>query len=630
MLNKITARLTPCLRLNPLNWFAMTMFAFHLVEVHISGGIHQFFWTVPDVLSIMYSFFTLYVVFVLVTALTAGSRFWYVAGHTKIVLLFGVLSSYLFSAKTSLDMSVILENFSSADSKNAFAVMFNSFNWQPLQLAILGIMVFLILEWRKKTVSRQKPEKFHPGLAAGVFGVWCLCVVSPFTTFDEVTGFVQSFKRAVFWKSPYPIVVQAAEWPYLRSGRQTPAAPVPIWDRPYVFVVVQESFNQSAITAKGPDGQWVMPYFHQLMAEGLVVSRFYANSIQTAKGQFAIVNGILPTIKGKEFTRFFEVSVQSLADVFNAFGYQSVMFDAQSDPGFDNTQNYMSRIGFQSVALNAYLKPEDAPYIWNWGPENRVVFTRFLDFLDQAISKNPRQPMFCLIETVNNHMHFQVPKQRCFVYSNPENLSERYANSVRLADQGFRVLIEGLKARQLLDKSIIVITGDHPYPLGGHGISHNESGFYEESFRIPMLILASGRVKPAVIPDNKPYSQIDIAPTVLELAGLQPSSTHFIGRSIVAPYQPRPIYLIQPYSGIIVSIVDFPWKYSWNQKTGAQYLFNLAADAGEHTNLMFQLTPQLRQIRDRLNQGLKDIYLNQYLIEQNRIWSGQTLKPGAG
>ena len=96
---------------------------------------------------------------------------------------------------------------------------------------------------------------------------------------------------------------------------------------------------------------------------------------------------------------------------------------------------------------------------------------------------------------------------------------------------------------------MVVVTSDHGFPVGEHGINHNEIGFYDDSFRVPFLLIWKGVVSPARISDA-PASQLDIAPTLLHLLGLEQRRHHFQGRSLLDASAPvRPIPLIQPYNG---------------------------------------------------------------------------------
>ena len=78
-----------------------------------------------------------------------------------------------------------------------------------------------------------------------------------------------------------------------------------------------------------------------------------------------------------------------------------------------------------------------------------------------------------------------------------------------------------LKTLGQLDDTAFIFTSDHGYWYGEHGLSVERRLAYEEGIRIPLLIRYPKLVKPGRVIDEFALS-IDLAPTVLELAGISP------------------------------------------------------------------------------------------------------------
>ena len=210
-----------------------------------------------------------------------------------------------------------------------------------------------------------------------------------------------------------------------------------------------------------------------------------------------------------------------------------------------------------------------------------------------------------------------VPENRRFIFPHPGDIRECYANSIRLSDMGLEEFMIQLNKRGYLRNSLIIISGDHGFPLEEHGISHNEVGFYEEIFRTPFLLLWKGKIKPRRIADH-PYSQMDIAPSILDILGLSEVKNHFQGVSFFQEKtSSQPIYLVQPYGGKYLGVVMQPYKYVKHMRTGREYVFNLENDPQEKVNLFSQLDAPLKR---KLRKGLHDIFYHQKLIEMDRIW----------
>ncbi|MCC4211517.1 sulfatase family protein [Leeuwenhoekiella parthenopeia] len=96
-----------------------------------------------------------------------------------------------------------------------------------------------------------------------------------------------------------------------------------------------------------------------------------------------------------------------------------------------------------------------------------------------------------------------------------------YANVTWIDDMMGRTL-RALRKKGLLDNAIIVYTSDHGEMLGEHYYRFNKYNLYESSVRVP-LILAGNALPEAVQKGSvskRPTENVDILPTLLELAGI--------------------------------------------------------------------------------------------------------------
>ncbi|THF84517.1 sulfatase-like hydrolase/transferase [Cohnella fermenti] len=96
------------------------------------------------------------------------------------------------------------------------------------------------------------------------------------------------------------------------------------------------------------------------------------------------------------------------------------------------------------------------------------------------------------------------------------HLADYYAMLAHLDAQVGRI-VECLKSRGMYESTLLVYTADHGLSIGQHGLMGKQN-VYEHSVRIPLLLRG-----PGIVPGRKLealLSNIDIAPTVAELAGL--------------------------------------------------------------------------------------------------------------
>jgi len=96
--------------------------------------------------------------------------------------------------------------------------------------------------------------------------------------------------------------------------------------------------------------------------------------------------------------------------------------------------------------------------------------------------------------------------------------------SVRGVDRGVKKIVKTLKKEGELDETVIIFVSDNGYFLGEHRIGVNKTFPYEEAIHVPLAIKAPpevlGRTQPAK--SKRLVSNIDLAPTILELAGAEP------------------------------------------------------------------------------------------------------------
>jgi arylsulfatase A-like enzyme len=105
-------------------------------------------------------------------------------------------------------------------------------------------------------------------------------------------------------------------------------------------------------------------------------------------------------------------------------------------------------------------------------------------------------------------------------YTPPEPYAswpDPYVGEIAFADSQIGRLIDALERRNLLDRIIVLVAGDHGESLGEHGEPDHGLLLYEGVLRVPLIIRApavpAGRIDQVV-------RQVDVVPTVLDLLGL--------------------------------------------------------------------------------------------------------------
>ncbi len=94
-----------------------------------------------------------------------------------------------------------------------------------------------------------------------------------------------------------------------------------------------------------------------------------------------------------------------------------------------------------------------------------------------------------------------------------------YMRSLAAVDESLGRVLETLEAENTLDDTVIIFAGDNGYFHGEHGGMWDKRAAYEPSIRIPLLMRYPPLARPGTRCDEMVLN-IDLAPTVIELAGL--------------------------------------------------------------------------------------------------------------
>jgi N-acetylglucosamine-6-sulfatase len=105
----------------------------------------------------------------------------------------------------------------------------------------------------------------------------------------------------------------------------------------------------------------------------------------------------------------------------------------------------------------------------------------------------------------------------------PEEIIHQRQEMLLAVDEGLGSVVAAIDALGELDNTIVVVTSDHGFWYGEHGLSNERRLAYEEGLRIPLMIRYPNGIKAGIRPSQMALS-IDLAPTLLDLAGTTPGS----------------------------------------------------------------------------------------------------------
>ncbi len=178
---------------------------------------------------------------------------------------------------------------------------------------------------------------------------------------------------------------------------------------------------------------------------------------------------------------------------------------------------------------------------------------------------------------------------------------------IEMIDDGIGRILSSLDSRGLTDNTIILFTSDHGELLGTHGLLHKGPPPYRQLTEVSLLLKGPGITAGRTI--DTLTSHIDLAPTFLELAGIELDGNEFDGVSLkpllngkggiyreydLGEYHPttRPEIYNQTIRTEHWRLTIYPCNPEWGE------LFDLDSDPEEHLNLYH--TSSVNSVRKEL------------------------------
>jgi len=322
----------------------------------------------------------------------------------------------------------------------------------------------------------------------------------------------------------------------------------------------------------------------QIGADGAVFTDTICHYPTTPGSHATLMTGVLPAVHGvRRVTDGSPLDVPMLAEIFRHAGYVTVAVTE------DN-------------ALPGELFARGFHRYW----ENSAGFAKTPGMARETFGQayawlgaRPVEPFFLFLHTYQVHWPYDpTPRDLRAVRDgrggDGADPAWPYEGEIRFTDHLVGRFVSRLRRLGVLDRTIVVITSDHGEAFGEHGTWQHGDMVYDEVMRVPLVVRGPG--VPAGVRPGAPVGLVDVAPTVLELAGLEVPTT-MQGRSLVPllrgrtlPPRPR----VAELHGYVVPVRYEPnLRAVWLDGRKAIYdvdhdrwqVFDIVADPGEQHDI---------------------------------------------
>ncbi|RMH39038.1 MAG: hypothetical protein D6689_17830, partial [Deltaproteobacteria bacterium] len=195
-----------------------------------------------------------------------------------------------------------------------------------------------------------------------------------------------------------------------------------------------------------------------------------------------------------------------------------------------------------------------------------------------------------------------------------------YNGEITYHDEHMGAFLDGLAQRGLDGDTLVVITNDHGEELGEHGRWGHGHSLYDELLRDPVAMRY-----PPLFPAGKrvadPVEDVDLAPTILEVAGVDPIPG-VDGESLVPLVRggrvARPLYAVAEFLDHARAVRVGRWKLI-RGAGGASELYDVEADPTEKTNRADDAPIALRLCEVMLGEAIATPTKRKRLEERSRV-----------
>jgi arylsulfatase A-like enzyme len=431
-------------------------------------------------------------------------------------------------------------------------------------------------------------------------------------------------------------------------------------DRPNILLIVMDTVHADHLAVYGY-GRDTTPNLRDLARDSMVYTEAMSASDITLTSHASLFTGMYPSWHGAycdpqnaAYGRALSSSYPTLAELLHKAGYQTtgvaanlyLRADFGLERGFDRfhiprpvpilaaENGFMLRHGLRR-GLSFLFDTAQFDRLYAMGEDINTAL-----FADLSDPSKTGAPVFTFVNYMDAHFPYLPPapydvrypgrrwgmtqddlevEQKALVTGQsgagdygPHCISQ-YDGGIAYEDQQIGDLVKWLKRRGTYDNTMIVVTSDHGEAFGERKRVGHANSPYQNLLHVALLVKYPHQTRHGT--EGRPVSLTDVAPTVLEAAGIGApaamqgrSLTAVTDREIYGETFPCPVAHPPDCPNGCTARAIYAWPYKFiTSSNGRRELFDLGGDPAEHRNLYIQQPERAAQLSDRLALWMKNM-----------------------
>ena len=319
------------------------------------------------------------------------------------------------------------------------------------------------------------------------------------------------------------------------------------------------------------------PNLDRLAAESAVFEDATATAPVTLPSHASMFTGQYPAVHGVRYNGMFRLSDSSttVAEILSAASWTTAAVPA----AFPVSRRTGIAQGFQ-VYLDLF-EEEGAASLPPSAERNAEEVTGLaLKLLSESAGKR----RLLWLHYYDPHFVYQPP----FPFS-AEFRDRPYDGEIAYMDREIGRLLDTLRDSPAWERTAVIVAGDHGEGLYDHGEKMHANLAYQSTMRVPLIVKPPGRGAPRRI--QEPVSLVDVAPTILELAGVRPPGD-MQGISLAPAIRGAAVVRRTLHFETLAGSLVYGWsplegvrRGSWKYTRSTEpELFDLSSDPSEEAN----------------------------------------------
>ncbi len=349
-------------------------------------------------------------------------------------------------------------------------------------------------------------------------------------------------------------------------------------ERPWniVFFIMESVGTRYAFdTTSGP---MPMPFLRKLTEEGWYLKNHYTAANISNKAIFSLLSGLYDFFNRETFGIRADARVPSLYN-FLADG-RDAFFVTPSPITWYFPTAFLKNSGLPEIHSYDNLKLKVKEEYHSLGHYIGRDEIETVDFFVQRLNR-AREPFLGIYLSFAAHLPYFDYGPDYRVREDEGRSINRYYNNLNLLDHMIKRICEDLEENGVLDRTILVIVGDHGQAFGQHrpdNFMHYRYS-YNENLEAPAVLYQPALFKPRTF--DVPTQHVDLLPTLLDAMRVPYEPRLFDGESLFQNQLRRNYLFFYGYEESISCLDANRIKVQYSLKKEKCWAFDLKTDPGE-------------------------------------------------